>query len=237
MMAMEREPASWLTVAEFGHRVGMSARSIRAYQARRLLPPPVRSSRTVYYHEGHVRRLETIRSLQRQGYNLASIAAILGRDQAADELGERLDWLLARQPRLVRALLLHGIVVRTDDGRLLPARPKVLSAALALAQSGVQPGQALRLLCAVADQMTPVADDLFRAVSTQVLSCCAADGEGPVALAERVAAMLAEAFRIALENRGHAWTLNRAASDGHRGYRPAAYPAWDPPDMPADPPD
>ena len=111
MGAMEQEP-NWLTVDEFGRRVGMSARNIRAYQARQLLPPPVRRSRTAYYHEGHIRRLETIRELQRRGYNLVSITAILGlHDMRAED--DQFDRLLA-QLRLLCAAI-DRMTARTDE--------------------------------------------------------------------------------------------------------------------------
>ena len=44
----------------------MSARNIRAYQARRLLAPPVRAGRNAYYGEAHVHRLQEIQALQRE---------------------------------------------------------------------------------------------------------------------------------------------------------------------------
>src|SRR5690242_16776946 len=61
------------TVEELAAKVGMSPRNIRAHQTRSLLGPPVRRGRTAYYDDSHVRRLEAIKSLQRQGYNLVAI--------------------------------------------------------------------------------------------------------------------------------------------------------------------
>src|ERR1700761_9003654 len=66
------------TVEQLSRKVGMSPRNIRSHQARKLLPPPTRRGRMAYYDESHVRRLESIKSLQRQGFNLVSIEAILG---------------------------------------------------------------------------------------------------------------------------------------------------------------
>jgi len=67
-----------LTVDELARLVGLAPRTIRAHQARKLLAPPVRQGRTAYYHAGHVRRLEAIKSLQREGFNLYSIESMLG---------------------------------------------------------------------------------------------------------------------------------------------------------------
>src|SRR5947208_1701520 len=55
MIETRREHAGY-TVDELAARVGMSARNIRAYQARELLPPPRRVGRSGYYSEAHVRR-------------------------------------------------------------------------------------------------------------------------------------------------------------------------------------
>ncbi|MFJ2272211.1 MerR family transcriptional regulator [Streptomyces sp. NPDC087849] len=51
---------------------------IRAHQSRKLLHPPIRKGRACYYDETHVQRLRYIISLQRQGSNLVSIAALIG---------------------------------------------------------------------------------------------------------------------------------------------------------------
>jgi DNA-binding transcriptional MerR regulator len=67
-----------LTVDQLARLVGLAPRTIRAHQARKLLAPPVRQGRTAYYHGGHVRRLEAIKSLQREGFNLYSIESMLG---------------------------------------------------------------------------------------------------------------------------------------------------------------
>jgi len=224
---MEREfsavPAardSRLTVGELGRRVGMSARNIRAYQARRLLPPPVRSGRTVYYHDGHVRRLEAIQELQRQGYNLVAIATILGvRDRAPDELAGQLDPLLAQQPLLIHALSRHGVVVRGDDGRVRAMRPRVLQAALALRQAGLQPTPSLQLLSETLDRVMLMADELIHSVGAHLLTAMPISGGAldDAALTEKLAAMLTEAFRVAVENSGQAWVPDQAtphASDG-----------------------
>ncbi|HET9517638.1 MAG TPA: MerR family transcriptional regulator [Actinoplanes sp.] len=71
------------TVEELARAVGMSTRNIRAHQTRRLLDPPVRSGRTVYYDGRHLRRLIHIRSLQDQGFNLVAIESVLAQPAQA----------------------------------------------------------------------------------------------------------------------------------------------------------
>ena len=62
-----------LTIDELAQRVGMTVRNVRAHQARGLLPPPEVRGRTGYYDEDHVARLELIKDMQADGFNLAAI--------------------------------------------------------------------------------------------------------------------------------------------------------------------
>jgi DNA-binding transcriptional MerR regulator len=213
-----KDPAR-LTIEQLGRRVGMSARNIRAHQARKLLSPPVRDGRTAYYDQSHVRRLEAIHDLQRQGYNLVAITTILGvreRVPSSDELTALLDRLLAQQPVLIHTLSRHGVLARGDDGRVRTVRPRALRAALALGHAGIQPGSSLQILSEALDQVMLVAEELIRAVSVLALTAAPRPGHAPgeppddfgqvsVALAERLVVLLTEAFRVAMENSGQAW--------------------------------
>src|SRR5919106_818854 len=55
----------------------MTVRNIRAHQSRGLLPPPEVRGRTGYYGPDHIARLELIRELQADGFNLESIRRLL----------------------------------------------------------------------------------------------------------------------------------------------------------------
>src|SRR4051795_6875539 len=83
-----------LTIDELAQRVGMTARNVRAYQSRGLIPPPRLKGRTGYYDEEHVARLELIRDLQAEGFNLESIKRILERAPGGS-VGEVLDFTRA----------------------------------------------------------------------------------------------------------------------------------------------
>lgn len=201
------------SVAELAATVGMSARNIRAYQSRKLLPPPCRQGRLVYYDEQHVGRLQTIRTLQRQGFNLAAIAAMLGvpGDSPGDTtLLSTLRRLGQDKPALMYALARHGVVSRTDAGVAHPVRPRALQAALALGRSGVDPGTAMVLLAEMLERLRPIGDDLMRSVSARVVSTTSGVGNtqhswadldtASVELASALIAMLTESFRATLEN-------------------------------------
>jgi DNA-binding transcriptional MerR regulator len=207
-------------VDQLGHKVGMSARNIRAYQARRLLAPPTRIGRNAYYGEGHVHRLEEIQVLQRQGYNLAAIANILGvreRHSDSDQLTAQVQQSLAAHPLLIHTFSRYGVVSRGNDGRIRMLRPLALRAALDLGQVGIQPNPSLHLLSETLDRLMPVADDLIRVVGHRAL--LGMPGRGKVdnlgtiaALAERLVVLLTEAFRVAIENQGHFWDSELAAT-------------------------
>lgn len=66
-----------LTIDELAHRTGLTTRNIRAYQSRGLLPPPEVRGRTGYYAEEHVSRLELIREMQADGFNLTAIKRLI----------------------------------------------------------------------------------------------------------------------------------------------------------------
>ena len=66
-----------LTIDELARRTGMTVRNIRAHQSRGLLPPPTLRGRTGYYGAHHVARIEQIRDLQSEGFNLEGIRKLL----------------------------------------------------------------------------------------------------------------------------------------------------------------
>src|SRR4051795_11366089 len=82
--------ASDLTIDELARVTGMTVRNIRSHATRGLLPAPEVRARTGYYGAEHVARLQLIRELQANGYNLGAIKHLLSRTQegsAEDVLG------------------------------------------------------------------------------------------------------------------------------------------------------
>ena len=68
-----------LTIDELAAQVGMTVRNVRAHQSRGLLPPPEIQGRTGYYGPEHVARLELVKDLQAEGFNLEAIKRIVER--------------------------------------------------------------------------------------------------------------------------------------------------------------
>jgi DNA-binding transcriptional MerR regulator len=75
--APERASGDGLTIDELAQRTGMTVRNIRAHQSRGLLPPPEVRGRTGYYGAIHVDRIELIREMQAQGFNLEAIRRLV----------------------------------------------------------------------------------------------------------------------------------------------------------------
>src|ERR1700712_2991903 len=63
----------------------MTVRNIRAHQSRGLLPPPEVRGRTGYYGAAHLARIELIREMQAQGFNLQAIRRLVDASPGSSE--------------------------------------------------------------------------------------------------------------------------------------------------------
>jgi DNA-binding transcriptional MerR regulator len=173
-----------MTISELAQRTGMTVRNIRAHQTRGLLPPPVVRGRTGYYNQDHVARIELTREMQEEGLNLEAIRRILeGVDGgAAPEiigltrtlrapfeeeapeivgLGELAElWkkeveegrgfeMLERGEKL-------GTIRSLPDGKVEVISPRMMKAAAALADVGMNPDAVL----AVAEKLRRKTDEI-----------------------------------------------------------------------------
>ena len=159
--------ATELTIDELAARVGMTVRNVRAYQSRGLIPPPELRGRTGYYGDEHVVRLELIRDLQAEGFNLEAIKRILDR---SPEVGDVLDFTRAvaapfgdeppqvvdagvfidrwgdqLTPDIVEQAERLGVVRDLGEGRYELLSPRLQEAAEELAQLGVPLDAALQV--------------------------------------------------------------------------------------------
>jgi DNA-binding transcriptional MerR regulator len=106
----DETPAADFQIEELSRRTGMTVRSLRSYQSRRLLPPPEVRGRTGYYDERHVSRIELIKELQSEGFKLDSLARML--DEGALSDGD-----LLRFTRSVRGMFraTEGQIATVED--------------------------------------------------------------------------------------------------------------------------
>jgi DNA-binding transcriptional MerR regulator len=71
------EPVAEYRIDELAQAAGMTTRNVRAYQDRKLLPPPRRVGRVAIYDDGHLARLRLIGSMLNRGYNTAQISELI----------------------------------------------------------------------------------------------------------------------------------------------------------------
>ncbi len=157
-----------MTIDELARRTGMTVRNIRAHQSRGLVPPPTVRGRTGYYGEEHLERIELIKELQADGFNLEAIRRLLEgaggssrevldfsrtlrapfEDEQpeileADEIAER--WGGRLDPDLVARAEKLGLMRSLGDGRVEVFSPRLQRAGMELAALGVPPTAALEV--------------------------------------------------------------------------------------------
>jgi DNA-binding transcriptional MerR regulator len=65
------------TIDELSAKTGVPSRTIRFYQAKGALQPPMKKGRVAYYGEAHVERLQLVATLQDRGLNLNAICDLV----------------------------------------------------------------------------------------------------------------------------------------------------------------
>lgn len=180
-----------MTIGELAERTGMTVRNIRAHQTRGLLPPPVVHGRTGYYNEEHVARIELTRELQAEGLNLEAIRRMgesvngvaeeihnLTRtlrapfEEEAPEIIEltELAELWKKEVEEGRGLEMLergeklGVIRSLPDGKVEVISPRMMNAAVALADVGMSPDAVLATaekLRRKADNIAQLFTDLF----------------------------------------------------------------------------
>jgi DNA-binding transcriptional MerR regulator len=149
-----------MTIDELARRTGMTVRNIRAHQSRGLLPPPEVRGRTGYYRDEHVARIELIKEMQADGFNLGAISRLLAgvgdssaevldfaravRAPFEEEQPEMIDgaglaerWGVNADPALLRRAVNLGILRPLGDDRFEVRSPRLQRAAMELADLGV----------------------------------------------------------------------------------------------------
>lgn len=157
-----------LTIDQLALRVGMTVRNIRAHQSRGLLPPPEVKGRTGYYGPEHEARIELIKELQADGYNLelirrlidgtgGSSAEVLRFTRAvrapfsdeepqfveAADLAERWD---TNDPELLDKAVELGLIRDLGDGRFEELSPRLARAGQELVELGIPIERALEVV-------------------------------------------------------------------------------------------
>lgn len=180
-----------LRIDELANQAGMTSRTIRAHQARGLLPPPRLEGRTGYYGEEHLRRLELIEELQERGFSLEAIRHTLdawarGGDLAhlvgfhnilaaplTDEEPRELttDELLtafpeaAEHPELLDRAVGSGLLEHVEDDRYRAPSPMLIDAGAELARLGVPVPAILALVEGIQSDVAAIAGRFVSLIS------------------------------------------------------------------------
>jgi DNA-binding transcriptional MerR regulator len=158
-------------IEELARRTGMTVRTLRAYQSRKLLPAPEVRSRMGYYSARHVARVELVKDLQAEGFKLDTIARMLDNTGDSDAeilqfsrtvkslFGEsepqivNLEDLRERfpnaenEPELISRAEKLGLLRKLDDNTYEELAPRVLSAGQdAMSSLNVDARRALKLV-------------------------------------------------------------------------------------------
>jgi DNA-binding transcriptional MerR regulator len=78
-------------VGELAREAGITVRTVRYYQERKLLPPPRRQGRIAWYSQAHLNRLRVIGQLLDRGHTLGGIGELLSAREQGYELADLLD--------------------------------------------------------------------------------------------------------------------------------------------------
>jgi DNA-binding transcriptional MerR regulator len=102
-----------LSLQELSAAAGMTARNVRAYQTKGLIPPPVRRGRRSVYGVEHLRRLQAIEQARAKGASLSLIATHLADGRALDDQ-TLVDWAVGTERRTEIGALLAKLDGQRD---------------------------------------------------------------------------------------------------------------------------
>jgi DNA-binding transcriptional MerR regulator len=196
---MAADEPNELTIDQLAQSTGMTVRNIRAHQARGLLPAPHVRGRTGFYSADHVARIELIKELQADGYNLDLIRKLL--EGAAGQSSEVLRFtrtlrapFVEEEPRIVTAAELAerygtddpavlrraeslGVVRRLDDaGMYEEISPTLAAAGAELVALGVPAPEAIEVLASMRRHTDSVARTFAKLFVESVWQPFAKDG-------------------------------------------------------------
>src|SRR3954449_7545990 len=179
-----------LTIDELARQTGMTVRNLRAHQSRGLLPPPDVRGRTGYYGPDHVTRVELIKELQTEGFNLEAIRRLLEGTNGSseevlrftravrqpfedeqseivtlEELGEQFG---SEQPALLERAEKLGLLRPLGDGRYEQLSPRLAAAGAELIRLGVSGEDALELVAHIRRHADSIAQRFARMFIEQI---------------------------------------------------------------------
>ncbi|HET6335285.1 MAG TPA: MerR family transcriptional regulator [Polyangiales bacterium] len=182
----DRDSAAQYTIDQLAAKTGVPSRTIRFYQAKGVLPPPIRRGRVAFYDDTHAERLRVVSELQDKGLRLRAIRELILTPEADSDsiqqwlgLGRRMG-SLADEPVLLTEdelkellgnapagtlsqLRRHGAIEPEGTGlnpRYLVRSPSLLRLAVRLEEAGISIETALHFHDILEKSMRRTADEL-----------------------------------------------------------------------------
>ncbi len=210
-----------LGLGELAERCGQSERTIRYYQAERLLSKPTKRGRDAVYTVKHVERLALIAELRDRGMSLHTIRELVSRENPARTVSE---WLgvdatlsapwsddrartlsheelvatvaarAANHPGLIGELRERGFVRSSPNGSWLVPSPALLDHALRLREAGIDIAISARMRDLLRRRLARAVDDTVSLIVQRV-----GEGFAGNASAEEVATAVGALRPIARE--------------------------------------
>lgn len=183
------DTAETFGLAELSTASGVSERTIRYYQAERLLPPPAKHGRDAVYRRDHLERLTLVAELRDRGLSLHTIRDLLATDHPARTVAEWLgvdatlsaSWsddrarnvsreglieLIERhgtfRPGLLAELSDAGYVSVERDGTWSVPSPALLGHAVQLRQAGIDVEMSARMRDLLRRRLSKAVDDTVK---------------------------------------------------------------------------
>lgn len=198
-----------LSVDQFAFEVRLTPRTIRAYHARGLLPPPIRVGRAPFYGNHHLQRMRLVLRMQSAGLPLEAVRALLEPDVVlydALQLGQFIRYALRSRPGLLRTLLRAGLLAPQHQGGYEARGIRAIVATRELHPPDFSPAQSLELLAETIIQATPHA----RAAMEQVRHAIA-EHDLPEVDHRRQIDLAVEVFRVGLGSAECETTVSRVS--------------------------
>jgi DNA-binding transcriptional MerR regulator len=110
-------------IGELARAAGITVRTLRYYQERKLLPPPRREGRIAWYSQGHLTRLRIIGQLLERGHTLGGTGELLSAWEQGYDLAELLGFeraMTAPWSDEVPAVVTVADISALLDGQLTP---------------------------------------------------------------------------------------------------------------------
>lgn len=180
-----RTSATEFTIDELARAAGTTARNVRAYQERGLLPAPKKRGRVGIYGPEHLARLKTIGPMLERGYSLANVGELIEAWEKGHDIGKLLGlevaltspWTDEKPQAITKAQLQelfgealtpeammkaveYGVVKFDGDDIIVPSM-KLLRAGALIAREGVPLTELLDVVARLRLTIDHVATDLL----------------------------------------------------------------------------